>query len=280
LKVSRTGKAAQLTVSVAWTLVVLVPFLSITLLSFRTQTGIYLHPLGTGGGFQFSNYSEAWSGPPGGEPLYRFLLNSIIAAAICITVGLGAGAIAAYHISRLGRHARQRWRKVFLVGALVPIVVLMLPLFLAADHLGLLNSAAVLGVLYGALSVPTIVLILESYFEGFPMDLADAARVDGLSGPMAFVRIVLPLSVGALVSVALLVLIFVWSEAQLGLALLGSPGSRTVAVGMLGFVGMYQSNTGAMFAGLSVAMIPVLALYIVFRRRVVTSVTISGTTRV
>jgi ABC-type glycerol-3-phosphate transport system permease component len=165
------------------------------------------------------------------------------------------------------------------MGALVPIVVLILPLFLAADRLGLLDSAVVLGVLYGALSLPTIILILESYFEGFPMELTEAARLDGLSSPMAFVRIVLPLSRGAMVSVSMLVLIFVWSEAQLGVVLLGSPTSRTVAVGMLGFVSMYSSNTAAMFAGLSVAMIPILALYFAFNRQVMSSVTIGGTIR-
>ena len=212
-------------------------------------------------------------------PLYRYLLNSAIAAAVCIVVGLAAGSTAAFRISRLDGRGRQRWRRIFLMGALVPIVVLILPLFLAADRLGLLDSAVVLGVLYGALSLPTIILILESYFEGFPMELTEAARLDGLSSPMAFIRIVLPLSRGAMVSVSMLVLIFVWSEAQLGVVLLGSPTSRTVAVGMLGFVSMYSSNTAAMFAGLSVAMIPILALYFAFNRQVMSSVTIGGTIR-
>jgi ABC-type glycerol-3-phosphate transport system permease component len=276
---SRSGRLAQLIIAVAWSLVALIPFLSIALLSFRTQAGIYLNPFGVKGGFDPSNYSVAWNGPVGGVPLYRYLLNSAIAAAVCIFVGLAAGSTAAFRISRLDGRQRQRWRRIFLMGALVPIVVLILPLFLAADRLGLLNSALVLGVLYGALSLPTIILILESYFEGFPMELTEAARLDGLSSPMAFLRIVLPLSRGAMVSVSMLVLIFVWSEAQLGVVLLGSPTSRTVAVGMLGFVSMYSSNTAAMFAGLSVAVIPIMALYFAFNKQVMSGVTIGGTIR-
>ena len=276
---TRTRRLAQLAVAIAWSLVVLIPFLSIALLSFRTQTAIYLSPFGIKGGFDPSNYSTAWNGPSGGVPLYRYLLNSLIAAAVCILVGLGAGSTAAFRISRMDGRGRQRWRRIFLIGALVPIVVLILPLFMAADRLGLLDSAAVLGVVYGALSLPTIILILESYFEGFPMELTEAARLDGLSNPMAFLRIVLPLSRGALVSVSMLVLIFVWSEAQLGVVLLGAPTSQTVAVGMLGFVSMYSSNTAAMFAGLSVAVIPILGLYIAFNKQVMSSVTIGGTMR-
>jgi raffinose/stachyose/melibiose transport system permease protein len=276
---SRFGRAGQVAVALGWTVVVLVPFLSIVLLSFRTEDGIYLHPLGLSGGFQPSNYSDAWVGPPGGVPLYRFLINSMLAVAVCLGTGLSAGTVAAYRISRLDRTMRHRWRKVFLFCALVPLVVLVLPLFLAIDRLGLLNSAAVLGVIYGVLSTPTIVLILESYFEGFPMELHDAARIDGLSGAMAFVRIVVPLSRGAIISVSMLVLIFVWSEAQLGVVFLGSPTSRTVAVGLLGFVGMYQSNTAAMFAGLTAAMVPVVVLYLIFHRHVMSGVTIGGTVR-
>jgi ABC-type glycerol-3-phosphate transport system permease component len=276
---TRIGRLVQLAIAIAWSLVVLIPFLSIVLLSFRTQTGIYLSPFGIKGGFAPSNYSVAWNGPAGGVPLYQFLLNSVIAAAVCILVGLGAGSTAAFRIARMDGRSRQRWRRVFLLGALVPVVVLLLPIFVAANRLGLLNSAIVLGVLYGALSLPTIILMLESYFEGFPVELTEAARIDGLSSPMTFLRIVVPLSRGALVSVSMLVLIFVWSEAQLGVVLLGSPASRTVAVGMLGFVGMYSSNTAAMFAGLSVAVLPILVLYIAFNKQVMSSVTIGGTIR-
>ena len=273
------GRTVQLIVALGWTLVVVVPFLSLVLLSFRSQVGIYLHPLGLTGQLYPSNFSTAWDGPPGGEPLYRFMLNSVVAAAVCLIIGLGAGAPAAYQISRLNARGRQRWRTVFLLGALVPIVVLVLPLFIAADELNLVDSTLVLGILYGALSIPAIVLILEAFFEGFPMELTDAARIDGLSGSMAFVRLVLPLSRAALIAVSMLVLVFVWSEAQLGVAFLGTPASRTVAVGMLGFVSMYQSNTPAIFAGLTIAMIPVMALYFIFHKQTMTSVTIGGTIR-
>jgi raffinose/stachyose/melibiose transport system permease protein len=126
---------------------------------------------------------------------------------------------------------------------------------------------------------PPTVLLLEAFFEGFPRELTDAARVDGMSGIMAFIKIVLRLSLGALITVSLLGVLFVWSEAQLGVAFLGSSGSRTVAVGMLGFVGLYSSNTGALFAGLTLSMVPIVVLYVVFRRHVAAGVTLSGTIR-
>ncbi len=262
-----------------WTILCIVPFILIFLLSFRGNTDIYTHPLGIGGSYNTANYSQAWQGPPAAAGMADYFRNTVLAATAALIISLAVGSTAAYYGSQMSRRARQWFLRVFLIGSVVPFVLIVIPLYQGFNDLNAVNQPVALGIAYGVLSLPTTVLVLSSYYSDFPKELIEAAACDGLGQFSAYVRIVLPLSKGVITAVGIIVLIFVWGEAQLGIILLQQPASQTVAVGMLGFQGEFTSSLGPIFAGLSIATIPVIILYLAFNRYIRKGIALGGVFR-
>ncbi len=264
---------------IGWTALTLLPFLLILAFSFRTNADLYAHPLGVGGSYHPENYLTAWQGPGDGAGMVTFFTNTVIAAVLALVVTLTLGSMAAFFATKLSPRLRSAFLGVFLVGQVVPFVLIIVPYFQVANELSLLNQPAVLGVVYGVLAMPTTVLVLNSYYADFPYELIEAATVDGLGEFAAYLRVVLPLSKGALTAVGMLMLVYVWGEAQLGIVMLQTPQSQTVSIGMLGFQGQFVSDLGPLFAGLSLATIPVIILYLVFNRFVTKGIALGGVFR-
>lgn len=264
---------------VCWTGIVLVPFILITLLAFRPEQGIFAHPLGIGGGFTLNSFATAWRGPSGGTGLAVYLANSGIIAILALATNLVISSPAAFFATRLSAWLRRWFVRVFLIAGVVPVVLLVIPLFEVFDTLNLVNSPEALAVAYGVISAPTSVLVLHAFFGDFPRDLLEAGSIDGLGLFGTFLRIVLPLSRGAIVGVSLLALIFVWGEAQIGITILQSPDSQSVPVGMLGFQGQFTVQLGPIFAGLAIASIPIIIVYLAFHRSVTKGIALGGVFR-
>lgn len=264
---------------VAWTLLGLVPFLLITLLAFRSTADIYENPLRIGGDLRFDNFANAWAGPFGSAGFSVFMLNTAITAVVALVLNLGAASVGGFFASRLPKRLRELYSLVFLIGTIIPLVLLVVPYYELFSRFGLVNSPWTLGVAYAALALPTSVLILVAYFVDFPTELIEAAAVDGLGELGSFLRIVLPLSKGALASVGVLTLVWVWSETQLSVVLLQDSTAQTVAVGILGFQGQFSADEGAIFAGLAIASIPIIILYLIFGRWVTKGIALGGVSR-
>jgi raffinose/stachyose/melibiose transport system permease protein len=264
---------------IAWTGLAIVPFALIILLSFRSNTGIFEHPLGTGGSYDIANYGQAWRGPGSDAGMADYFRNTALAAVAALVVSLSIGSTAAFFIAQMRPKTRRRLLRLFLLGNVVPFVLIIIPLFQFYNAVGALNNPFDLGIAYGVLALPTTVLILTSYYADFPRDLIEAAACDGLGPFSAYVRVALPLSKGAITAVGILVLLFAWGETQLGIILLQTPSSQTVAVGVLGFQGEFVTGYGPIFAGLSIATIPVILLYLGFNRFVRKGIALGGVFR-
>jgi raffinose/stachyose/melibiose transport system permease protein len=273
------GKLVGNTLLILWTAVALLPFGLIVILGFRDNTGIYANALGFGGSYHPENFSTAWSGPIGSAGMAVFLRNSVYAFLAALVVNLTLGATGAYFVTRMSRRVSAWYLGLFLVGTVVPFVLLLIPYYRAFNSLGLLNDPWALGALYGVLALPTTVLVLHAYFVDFPMELVEAANIDGFGDFAAYLRIVLPLSKGALTAVSVLLAIWVWSETQLAVVLLQDAAGKTASVGVLGFQGQFTSQLGALFAGLTIIAIPVLVFYLVFQRFITKGIALGGVFR-
>lgn len=262
-----------------WTLLALVPFVLIALFSFRNNADIYTYPFGIGGSYQASNYVDAIRGPANAAGILTYLLNTAVAAAVALLLTLALGSTAAYFATKLSPRMRTLFVTSFIVGQVIPFVLLVIPYYQAFNAVALLSNPAAIGVAYGVLALPTTTLVLHSYYADFPSELIEAGTVDGLSEFAAYVRVVLPLSRGALTSVGMLALIYVWGEAQLGIVLLQDPNAQTLTLGMLGFQGQFSSNLGPIFAGLTIGSIPIIALYLIFSRYVTKGIALGGVFR-
>jgi raffinose/stachyose/melibiose transport system permease protein len=264
---------------ILWTILALAPFVLIVLLSFRSNTDIYKYPLGVGGTYHPENYAMTWNGTTLGVGMADYLRNTGIAAGVGLAVSLAVGSTAAFFATKLTRKARDVFIALFLAAQVVPFVVIVVPYFQAFNALYLLSQPAALGVVYGVLALPTVVLVMHSYFSDFPTEILEANAVDGLSEFRSYIVMVLPLSKAALIAAGMLVLIFIWGEAQLGVVLLQDGTSQTVSVGMLGYEGTFVTNLGALFAGLSIAMVPLIVVYLVFQRFVTKGVALGGVSK-
>lgn len=273
---SSVGTGGSLLFKTAWTLLIVVPFLLMILLSFRSMTGIYNNPLGLSGDWQPHNYVDAWHGPPGGAGFGQYARNSVVVVVVALLVSNVFGSAAAYFTATLPARWRRRTMLVPLLATTVPAIALLIPFFRAFNALGLLNEPDALGVLYGLLCLPTTILVLHAFFVDFPTDVREAAALDGLGPLGTFARIVLPLSGGPLVAISLLNMIWVWGETQIGIVLLQSSDSQTIPVGLLTFQGRFISNLGPLFAGLTMATVPVAIGYLVFHRSVSRGISLGG----
>jgi ABC-type glycerol-3-phosphate transport system permease component len=260
----------------AWTVVTLLPFISMLLLSFHPTSDIYAHPLGLTGTWEVQNYIDAWSGGVGGSPIVIYLINSCLVAILSIAIAVSFGTLAGYGLARMGAKLGAGISRFMILALSIPLVVALIPVFQLMGSLHLLNTVLGISLVYAAFSTPTVTLIMRSVFGGVPIEIIEAAKVDGCNELTALWRVILPIVRGGLISVSLLCLIFVWAEVQFAVVLLSRPQNLTLAVGLLSFQGQFVSDQGAFFAGLVIATAPVVILFVIFQRYITKGVTLGA----
>jgi ABC-type glycerol-3-phosphate transport system permease component len=274
------GTAAGQFWAILWSLLALVPFVLIVMLGFKSTTDIYSNPLGIFGiEWRPQNFLDVWNGTTGGEGFATYLVNSVVVTLIAITGCVLIGAFTGYFATLATARVRRLVMRGFLVATTLPLIMLLIPFYTAFGALDLLSTPWALGVVYIALCLPTCTLILHSFYLGFPTELREAAALDGVGLFQTFVRIVLPLSKGPIVAVGMINGFFVWGETQLAIVLLQSASSRTVPVGLLDFQGQFSNNMGAIFAGLTLATVPLIVVYLVFQKSITKGIALGGVFR-
>ena len=202
-----------------------------------------------------------------------YVLNSLIVAAMTTLFCLAIGALAAFTLSRLQIKRRFGILILILAVSMFPQIALVGPLYLIASALGLLDTYAGLVITYVALGLPLVTWVLFGYFETFPRELDEAARMDGIKPLGLLVRIILPLSTPALVTTGLLAFIAAWNEFMFALAFTSSPDHQTVPVGIANFTDLYYVPWGDIAAASVVVTVPLILLVLVFQRRIIEGLT-------
>ncbi|HZU20799.1 MAG TPA: carbohydrate ABC transporter permease [Gaiellaceae bacterium] len=270
--VSRQAAYAGLLV---WAVATTIPIWAALTASFKSTSEVISNPLGIPHALHPDNYVAAWTGRIGAgtyygiqsEPLYRFGLHSVLAVSIGVALAMGTGTLAGYALARNAERLNFL-NRYFIVLLALPAIATWVPLFSLMESLGLLASPAGLGLVYGAMVTPLVTVLMRTYFSSFPLDLVEAARVDGASESFAFARIVLPMSKGVLTVVALIQAVFLWNELAVAEILLVTPDRGTLPMGLIAFKSQFASNLGPQFAALVLAIVPVTLLYIVAQGRI------------
>lgn len=254
---------------ILWLAATIMPVFAALLASVKSQTQIIADPLGWPDRFLIDNYARAWLGTNLGKPLWVFAINSLIATSTGIIVGVGSGVLAGYVLARSRSRPVALLNRYFVLLMTLPFVVTWVPLFTLSDTLGVLSNPFALGIMYAARLIPFAAVMMRAYFSSFPLDLLEAASLDGASERLAFFKIVLPTSWGAIASVTLVQTIFLWNDLGLATVILLDQDSRTLPVGITQFRGQFGADLGALFAALVLTIVPVLVLYGVAERRLV-----------
>lgn len=217
----------------------------------------------------WENFQQVWSD---GE-FATYLKNSIIVTGgslvVILICALGAGFI-------LGRYNFKGNAIIFgfiLTGMLIPAKLAILPLFIQLKWMNLLDSHIGLILVYASGSLPAAVFIMSGFFRSLPSDLDNAARIDGASEFQLLTRVLAPLVRPGMAIVAIYSAIPIWNDFFLPLVFLQSPENKTIMQGLTVFFGQYASQWGVLFAGLTMAALPLIVLYLVLSEQFIKGLT-------
>ncbi|GAA0421199.1 carbohydrate ABC transporter permease [Leifsonia naganoensis] len=266
------GRVVLYVVLALVTLLIVLPLVWIVLTSFKTDSDAIRNP--------FSAFPAPWSMDAyitlasGQQPIFRWFLNSLLAATLQTAIILVTASAAAYALARL-----EFWGKKIVFGAiiatlLVPPVIFLIPNYLIVQNLGWLDTI-------WAISIPGAasafgVFFLRQFFIGLPVEIEEAARIDGAGDIRIFLQIVIPLARPALATLAVLSFLANWNDFLWPVYVLLSPENLTLQPGLAQLQGAYSTHFAIVMAGAVIASIPVLILFSIAQRHIVDSVASSG----
>jgi raffinose/stachyose/melibiose transport system permease protein len=256
---------------VTYTLIALFPVYVVVINSFKNRRGIFSDPLALplGGLWAPEGYGKVWL--RGDFPLY--FQNSLIVTVASLFLVLLFGAMAAFALSEYRFKGNTLMGLYLALGIMIPIrlgTVAILQIMVAS---GLVNTLTALILVYTAQGLPLSIFILSEFMKTVSDDLKNAGRVDGLSEYRIFFRLVLPLVRPALATVAVFTMIPIWNDLWFPLIIAPSEGTKTVTLGAQMFLGQFQSEWDAVLAALTLAILPVLILYLIFSRQLIRGIT-------
>jgi multiple sugar transport system permease protein len=209
------------------------------------------------------------------RPFLLYIFNSLFVAATATLIALATGAPAAYALARLRIPGEKLLVVIVLVVTLFPYVLLFLGLFEVVKALDLGNNYLALIIPYAGKNLPLTILVLRTFFQQLPKDLEDSAKVDGYNIVQMLVRIVLPMTVPALVTTGILAFIFAWNEFIFALTFVTEESMKTipVATAQIGGSSIFEIPYGPIAAATVAGTIPLVLMVLFFQRRIVQGLT-------
>jgi multiple sugar transport system permease protein len=201
------------------------------------------------------------------------LLNSLKVASAVTVICLIVGGLAAYALVRINFRYSQGIMVGILGTRMIPEVSLIIPLFILASRFRLIDTPAVLILTYLTFSLPFAIWLMAAFFQTIPIELEDAARIDGCTRLETLFRIVMPISAPGLVSTGLFIFLLAWDEFFYALIFTSTMASKTAPVAIAEFVGRYVTDINAMMAAGVLVAIPPVLLALLFQRYIVSGMT-------
>lgn len=243
------------------------PFLWILLSSLKTNSEIYGKPFGLPSVYVFENYITAWNNANIGVNLFNSLLVSFSAVAIVILFG----SMAAYILARV--KSSMFLYTYFTLGIMVPVHTILIPTFILMKDFGLNNTREGLIILYAVSNLSLAIFILVGFMKSIPVEIEEAAIMDGCSMPQVFFKVIFPLSMPGLATIGILTFLNCWNEYLFAYVLISNDKLKTVTQGIYALQGAYNTNYGPLCAGLTLAIIPVMIIYVIFSEQVIAGMT-------
>jgi ABC-type glycerol-3-phosphate transport system permease component len=248
-----------LAVVVAALLIVLtyIPFVFVLENSFKSDAQIAQHPFAFLLTFHLDNYATAWNG------MLRYLVNTVLVAAISILIGIPAAVMGGYAFAQLKFRGKQVVFYAYLGLLMIPWTLTLIPLFLEIKSFGLFGSWGALILPYAAGSQPLLVFLFRVFFEGIPQDIYDSARIDGSNELQILTKMVAPLSIPVLLTGAILMCINIWGDYLWPTVVLPDYHQYTVSAGLQTFLGEFGfsgQGAGPGFAAYILTMGPIMLL--------------------
>ena len=245
------------------------PVLYIIIGGFRTNSEITVDPSGLPVSWNPQNYVDVLTS----GMFWNEVLNSTMVA-VATTVGaVVLGLMASYVIARYSFAGRGALYALFAAGLMFPITVAITPLYIVVRNLGLMNTLPGVFLPQIAFALPTTIIILVPFLKAIPDEIQEAAYIDGCGRLSFFWRMVLPLAVPGVITVAILAFIGSWNGYLLPLFILNDESQFTLPLGVQAFSSQYSVDTAKVLAFTSLSMLPALVFFSLFERRIVGGLT-------
>ena len=270
-QVSRWFAISTQTVLVAWSVIVIFPMLWMVYSSFKTDQELFFSPWSSPAELQWDNFERAWNKAYVGE----YLLITLIVVIPTLLLTLILSAMAAYVLARFRFVGNRFLFYLFLSGMLFPVFLALVPLFSLVNQLGMLNTFHGLILVYVAYSLPFTIFFLTGFFKTLPTELEESAIIDGANPFQVFFKVMLPMASPGLISMGIFNFLGMWNQYVLPLVLISDERKYMLSQGLafMLFKQFYENDWSALFAALTIIMIPSLIVYITFQRQIQSGIT-------
>jgi ABC-type glycerol-3-phosphate transport system permease component len=250
-------------VLVFFALVAIVPILVMWMAALKTSGEIYRDPFALPTALHWENLAKAWAV----GRFRQYLGNSLIVTIPTVAGVVALSSLAGYAFGKLKFAGSKFWFYLFLLGLMVPFQSIMIPMYYDLQNFDLLGKYWAMILPATALGLPFGIFLMQAFFRGLPAELADAARVDGCSEFGVLFKIMLPLTGPAVSTLVVFQFMWTWNAFLMPLLFLNEETLRPVSLGLMFFSGRYTLNYGLVAAGVTLATLPLIVVYILFQRQ-------------
>lgn len=250
--------------------IVLIPLLATLLGGLRTNGELLTEPFSIPKTLHWENFGLVLASD---SPFWGEIVNSLVTVTGTVVLLLFAACPAAFVLARISFRGREVVFNFFLFGLLFPLTVAVLPLYITIRQFGLLDSLWGVILPQAAFGLPITILILRNFFRAIPIELEDAATIDGASKPIFFWRVLLPLARPAIAVVSILAVVSSWNNFLLPLLVLTDQSQWTLPIGATQFQQQYATDWPSILAFVTLAMIPAILIYLLAERQIVAGLT-------
>lgn len=272
-KTSTFGKIVKVILLASYLAFTLFPIYWITVTSFKPVKEAVTIPIRYWPEtFTLKNYIEIWDT----TPFPTYLLNSFIVSVSASIFTLILAILAGYSLARFKFRGKRLTLLIFLITQMVPIIVMIVPLFILFTNMGLINNLFSLIISYTVISIPFCTLMIRGFFERIPPSIEESAMVDGCSRVKALFRIVIPVMLPGVVATFTFAFIAAWNEFFFSIMFINSEKFKTIPVGLNMFIQRVDVNWSMMSAGATVALIPAIIMFILVQKYLVQGLTMGA----
>ena len=250
-------------------LVALFPIVWVVLSSFKTNREILSNGLQLPSTFSFSGYKQALEM----APILKFFVNSLIVSFASTALNVFILAMAGYVFAKKKFRFKNLIFGILSLSMVIPSTALMSPVYTVITKLHLYDTKMALILVYTALNMPISLMILRSAFAAIPTELEEAAYIDGAGFFRTFWQVMMPCAKGGLASAAVLAFLGSWNEFTFALLLTSSTSTRTLPLSLSYFTSQFSFNYTAMFAAITIAVLPSIIVFSIFQEQVCSSLT-------
>ena len=265
------GRAAVHAILAGYTIIALFPIVLILINSIKTRAAIFDNPLAlpTPSTFSLVGFRKVLAN----SDFLLYFGNSLFVTLLSLLLIVLFGAMAAWALSEYTFTGNRLLTLYLALGIMIPIRLGTVSILELVVRLDLINTLSALVLVYTAQGLPLAVMILSEFVRQVPRELKDAARCDGVGEFAIFFQVILPLIRPAIATVAVFTMIPAWNDLWFPLILAPSDRTKTVTLGVQQFIGQYVTDWNSVLAALSLAVIPVLVMYVIFSRQLIRGLT-------